>query len=83
MPEILVERRLKVFLEDDLDRLFPSSNTVRVIAHPFRDLPDSPAVNTRIRHLKPPPAAGWSAENNKANNDKPRIVLAVGPESGW
>lgn len=36
MPEVVVARRLKVFLEDDLDRLFPRDRWVRAVAHPTR-----------------------------------------------
>lgn len=36
MPEVVVARRLKVFLEDDLDSLFPRDRWVRVVAHPTR-----------------------------------------------
>lgn len=36
MPEVVVARRLKIFLEDDLDSLFPRDRWVRVVAHPTR-----------------------------------------------
>jgi hypothetical protein len=36
LPQTIVARRLKVFLEDDLEQLFPSANHMRVIAHPTR-----------------------------------------------
>lgn len=36
MPEVVVARRLKIFLEDDLDKLFPRDRWVRAVAHPTR-----------------------------------------------
>lgn len=36
MPEVVVARRLTIFLEDDLDRLFPRERWVRAVAHPTR-----------------------------------------------
>lgn len=36
LPEVVVARRLKIFLEDDLDRLFPRDRWVRALAHPTR-----------------------------------------------
>jgi len=36
LPEVVVARRLTVFLEDDLDRLFPRDCWVRALAHPTR-----------------------------------------------
>lgn len=36
LPEVVVARRLKVFLEDDIDRLFPRDRWVRALAHPTR-----------------------------------------------
>lgn len=36
LPEVVVARRLTVFLEDDMDRLFPRDRWVRALAHPTR-----------------------------------------------
>ncbi|CAN0016225.1 unnamed protein product, partial [Sphacelaria rigidula] len=36
LPEVVVVRRLKVFLEDDLEQLFPSDRWARIVAHPNR-----------------------------------------------
>lgn len=36
LPDIIVARRLKVFLEDDLDTIFPKKSWVRAVAHPTR-----------------------------------------------
>lgn len=36
LPEVMVARRLKIFLEDDLDRCFPRDRWVRALAHPTR-----------------------------------------------
>ncbi|CAB1117076.1 unnamed protein product [Ectocarpus sp. CCAP 1310/34] len=36
LPEVIVARRLNIFLEDDLDRCFPRDRWVRALAHPTR-----------------------------------------------
>lgn len=36
LPKVVVARRLKIYLEDDLERHFPSDRWVRVLAHPTR-----------------------------------------------
>ena len=36
LPKVLVTKRLKIFMEDELDDLFPPDEVVRVIAHPQR-----------------------------------------------
>ena len=64
LPKVHVARRLKPFLEDDLDRISP--NTIRIVAHPQKEwLPPLPS----IREVKVPrkarllvavgPEAGW------------------------
>lgn len=64
LPTVSVAKRLKVFLEDELDALCP--NTVRVVAHPQKEwLPPLPT----LREVKVPkgarilvavgPEAGW------------------------
>eukprot|EP00903_Cladosiphon_okamuranus_P010372 g9812.t2 len=50
MPEVIAARRLKVFLEEELDNLFPRDRWVRVVAHPTR-LPAQIAKST----------GGWEA----------------------
>ncbi len=37
LPRIVVAKRLKVFLEDEIDVMFPSETHTRVVAHPRRD----------------------------------------------
>ena len=51
MPEVVVARRLKIFLEDDLDSLFPRDRWVRVVAHPTR-LPAQVAPSAGGREAK-------------------------------
>ena len=68
VPRVTVVKRLKPFLEDDLERMFPANEYCRVIAHPQRK--DGPKV-LKMSQVKFP-------------NDKDRkIVVAVGPEGGW
>lgn len=93
VPDIIINRRVKRFLEDDLEALYPSSPasthtslfhpTLRVLSHPFRVLHDSPGVDTRFRHLTPPPITGGRDGRKEGGRQRPRLLLAIGPESGW
>ncbi|CAM9280064.1 unnamed protein product, partial [Hapterophycus canaliculatus] len=69
LPEVVVARRLTVFLEDDIDRLFPRDRWVRAVAHPTR-LPVTAAPRAeRDGTCCDPADAG--------------VLVAVGPEGGW
>lgn len=54
LPNVVKARRLKIFLEDDLERYFPKDRWVRVLAHPTR-LP--PHVAPRAGEAKASAAA--------------------------
>ncbi len=69
LPKVTVVRRLKPFIEDDLDSLFPSHEYAKAIAHPQRLEDDSKPL--RMKNI------------SFENVDLPRIVVAVGPEGGW
>ena len=75
LPSVHVTKRLKIFIEDELDELFPPDEVLRVIAHPQRrdtDGKDIGPAPSRISDLKFP------------ESDKPRrLLVAVGPEGGW
>eukprot|EP00638_Chattonella_subsalsa_P011379 CAMPEP_0117803888 /NCGR_PEP_ID=MMETSP0948-20121206/16746_1 /TAXON_ID=44440 /ORGANISM="Chattonella subsalsa, Strain CCMP2191" /LENGTH=261 /DNA_ID=CAMNT_0005637269 /DNA_START=197 /DNA_END=980 /DNA_ORIENTATION=- len=71
VPEVKVVRRLKIFLEDDLDVMFPRNEYVRIISHPNR-LGHPPLP--RMRDVSLP---------TEISGDKVKILLAVGPEGGW
>lgn len=72
MPIVSIHRRLKVFVEDDLDRLCPRG--ARLVAHPG-------AGRTF------PAALAACATPDVIARDAPmvpsRVLLAVGPEGGW
>ena len=68
LPKVTIVKRLKPFLEDDLDTLFPRESVARVIAHPFRVGQENP---TRMRQVLFP---------NETNKN---VLVAVGPEGGW
>ncbi len=36
LPRVIVAKRLKVFLEDNIDAMFPNGTHTRVVAHPRR-----------------------------------------------
>eukprot|EP00984_Skeletonema_dohrnii_P008750 scaffold3267_cov130-Skeletonema_dohrnii-CCMP3373.AAC.2 len=75
LPNVHVTKRLKVFVEDELDELFPLDEVVRVIAHPQRRDIDG-------REVGPSPLRMTDIEFPKS--DKPRrLLVAVGPEGGW
>mmetsp|Transcript_10448 Transcript_10448/g.39486 ORF Transcript_10448/g.39486 Transcript_10448/m.39486 type:complete len:209 (-) Transcript_10448:2058-2684(-) len=81
LPRVTVHRRLKLLLEDELDKACPRETVLRICAHPMRvpfpkangeDLESLPSL--RLHELNPP-----------ANLDprKLRLLVAVGPEGGW
>ncbi|GFH50931.1 hypothetical protein CTEN210_07407 [Chaetoceros tenuissimus] len=71
IPTVTITKRLKPFIEDDLESMFPSDKYARVIAHPQRK-DGKPSL--RMSQISFP--------ENVSGKDK-RIVLAVGPEGGW
>lgn len=68
IPRVTVTKRLKPFLEDDLDRMFPVEEYCRVIAHPKR---------------KDGPKALKLSKVQFPKSKKRKMVIAVGPEGGW
>lgn len=69
IPTVRVVKRLKPFIEDDLEDLFPSDEFARVIAHPKRK---GDASSLQMSQVSFPQSSGQK-----------KIVLAVGPEGGW
>ena len=70
IPKITVAKRLKLFMEDDLDALFPVDEYARVIAHPQRV--GQTEAPKRMREVTFP-------ESKRQR----KVVIAVGPEGGW
>mmetsp|Transcript_23992 Transcript_23992/g.36970 ORF Transcript_23992/g.36970 Transcript_23992/m.36970 type:complete len:351 (-) Transcript_23992:36-1088(-) len=70
LPKITVVRRLKPFLEDELDKMFPRHAVARVIAHPLRK-DTTQSLPLRFRDV------AFPDQNNK------KVLVAVGPEGGW
>ncbi|KAL3799661.1 hypothetical protein ACHAW5_004310 [Stephanodiscus triporus] len=89
LPDVIVTRKLKSFLEDDLDDMFPSGEVARVIAHPRRigvvaadedddndeDRCRSSGVTRRMTDVVFP--------NDGVDGSPRRMLVAVGPEGGW
>jgi RsmE family RNA methyltransferase len=71
IPTVTVVKRLKPFIEDDLENMFPKERFARVIAHPQRK-DGEPSL--RMSQISFPEGI---------SGDQKRIVLAVGPEGGW
>jgi len=93
IPKVTIVKRLKVFLEDDLEGLFPmeggggGGGWTRVIAHPQRNdgNADDDLVH-EVRRMRDVVLADnkIGADNDNNHNRTVRnIVLAVGPEGGW
>jgi RsmE family RNA methyltransferase len=70
IPQITVAKRLKPFMEDDLDAFFPVDEYARVIAHPQRV--GQTEAPKRMKEITFP-----------SNRERRRLVVAVGPEGGW
>ena len=69
LPELLVRRNFRRFLEDELDLLFPDS--ARLVAHP----------TTSLQAPQPPNHLTTEPPNHPTT--QPRPLLAIGPEGGW
>jgi 16S rRNA (uracil1498-N3)-methyltransferase len=98
LPQVHIVRKLHEFLDQgDLDRLFPRSDYVRLVAHPF-DPPAAVAdaataaatgtttVRTESLSLRDAVAAATMEEHGggqRPRQQQRRIVVAVGPEGGW
>lgn len=80
LPNVTVTKRLKIFMEDEFDAMFPPGEVARVIAHPQRKIDADNASGT----------GEILGKRNKRMTDvefpcgaPKRIVVAVGPEGGW
>lgn len=88
IPKVTIVRRLKPFLEDDLDGMFPDVGWTRVIAHPRRKMNGSGENNSgdddddlgTVRRMRDAVLASNEGVNDGTVKN---IVLAVGPEGGW
>ena len=97
VPDVIVARRLKVFLEDCLDYILPPEASRRVVAHPCK-LSGSDAHHSDGETNKGlgsggqnpmawqmsdlnPPQAATAGRKSRGND--PRILVAIGPEGGW
>ena len=67
LPHVTVTKRLKIFMEDELDDMFPPEEYIRVIAHPKRK--DESREEMRMSDI--------------TLSGAQRILVAVGPEGGW
>ena len=76
MPEVLVRKRLKPFVEDELDKLF--SDHARFIAHPGPD-PQAPADAPPKTVLAIGPEGGWSDYELELFSTRRFIPFSLGP----
>ncbi len=93
LPELLVRRNFRRFLEDELDSLFPGS--ARLVAHPTTQPPNHPTTQppnhptteppNHPTTQPPAPSTKHQAPGTKhqAPGTQPRPLLAIGPEGGW
>ena len=70
LPKLTVVKQLKPFLEDQLDILFPQYT--KIIAHPLRTNTES-SVPVRMQDI----------DFSTTNTNKPKLLIAIGPEGGW
>lgn len=94
VPRVVIAKRLKVFLEDELDVLLPRATSKRVVAHPYAinggpesrrvmAVPPPPPATTRIEAAVVPGSARVDSVKTPLKADKSRVLVAVGPEGGW
>ena len=78
IPELLVRRRFKKFMINELNELFPSNKYTRLIAHPVKRLEKQEIQDKQnkqnIQELERIFHQPLQTE---------RVVLAIGPEGGW
>lgn len=98
MPRVVVRRRLKPLVEDELDSLCPGA--ARILAHPgssaapranFEACGRGPVSAPLRRGPRPTPPTGYGndragppgrPQESHARSPEP-VLLAVGPEGGW
>ncbi|CAM9512692.1 unnamed protein product [Pylaiella littoralis] len=97
LPQVVVARRLTIFLEDELERHFPKDRWVRVLAHPTRLPPQiargaegkvpatAAGVEASIDETIPKPGLRFSQVEPPEGCDPADagVLVAVGPEGGW
>lgn len=91
IPSVTVVNRLKPFLEDDLENMFPRDEWARVISHPLRKQQgNNDELNNqviRMDDIKFPLKSSSPSSSSLSNDEKEsyasNILLAVGPEGGW
>eukprot|EP00579_Thalassiosira_antarctica_P028960 CAMPEP_0202005702 /NCGR_PEP_ID=MMETSP0905-20130828/10679_1 /ASSEMBLY_ACC=CAM_ASM_000554 /TAXON_ID=420261 /ORGANISM="Thalassiosira antarctica, Strain CCMP982" /LENGTH=398 /DNA_ID=CAMNT_0048563319 /DNA_START=52 /DNA_END=1248 /DNA_ORIENTATION=+ len=80
LPNVTVTKRLKVFMEDEFDEMFPLGEVARVIAHPQRRGvvgDDDDGKEGEVGGVKRMTDVEFPGDGPR------RIVVAVGPEGGW
>ena len=73
LPKLHIAKNLRVFFDDDLDRLFPKSEYSRVLAHPKR----ANGVGEPLR------MGDVTFPSGNRPGTASKLVVAVGPEGGW
>ena len=73
VPEVMVRRKQDKFLIQELEELYPSESTIRVIAHPFKDDKSSLSRQTLL---------GLNRGKLESSTSS-RLLIAIGPEGGW
>ena len=77
LPELLVRRNFRRFLDEELNMLFPNSD--RIVAHPYAT-PNKPCP---AKHPSSAPNTSVPLCLCVNPGTKPRPLLAIGPEGGW
>lgn len=81
VPRVVIAKRLKVFLEDDLDALLPLASSARLVAHPYAI--DGGPEPRRVMAVPPPVATLVAGAGGASDEGGARVLVAVGPEGGW
>lgn len=78
LPNVTVTKRLKIFMEDELDAMFPPGEVARVIAHPQRkSVAENDGMEEVVNTVK------RMSDIDFPGSGPRRILVAVGPEGGW
>ena len=91
LPDVVITRKLRAFLEDELDDMFPPGEVARVIAHPTRRVDVSGGGGDGTDEDDEDVGGGQATSKRMSDVVFPnvdgkgprRMLVAIGPEGGW
>ena len=75
VPEVVVHKYFRNFIENKLDEYFPKDRFVRTVAHPWNEAENG--------IFDSPPARLSEIRNDNKLESQKELVIALGGEGGW